>query len=639
MAVEGYWSRFANGRTSRRRMIATAGAGGLAAAFLAACGGDDDDPPTTGASTGGSTSGGAGTGSSTGGGGTGGGTGAASGLIRDPEDTSSSAVRGGILPLSINFDIGSFDPTLSVPQLNEPFGNAMGKLFAIKPGHLAPPNGDMEGEVAESIEYAPDGLTATIKLRPNLTWHPIDPVNGRPVDADDIKFTWDLFSQSSTYRNVLVNSISPLGPVTSAEVVDDRTITMKLAFPTQLEPLMAFAVSGGLWMVPKEGDGGYDLRNKLIGLGPFYLEEYQPSTRFVYKRFENYWDIKNRPYLDGTNQVILPEAAGRLTQFEAGNIFFTNGGASIPTQEDVLPTLDATPELVAYQDDYQDGFTFIMFGWTEENAWRDERVRQAFSMSLDRETFLRVRNNAEKIEAAGIPFDTRWHTSVACGAYEGYWLDPQGDEFGENAKYYQYNIEEAKSLLAAAGHENGVEATANIAGNNAYGTSGTDIEVMSGMAAEAGFNFTLNERNFQTDYIPNVRDAGGKFEGWTLRGSATSLMADITARLIAEFHSRGSIFVTVGFDAQGAGTGAGDPKLDADLERALKERDVEKKKAIIHDIQRYLAKAQYTGRHPGSARPIRLSWPALKNVNVFRGAHQQQNHRFWLDPNEPPLKS
>jgi peptide/nickel transport system substrate-binding protein len=590
---------------------------GMASALLAACGGDDNNG-----------SGGAGSDGSGG-----------SSLIKEPVDTSKSAVRGGTLSLSSNFDIGSFDPTLSVPQLNEPFGNAMGKLFAMKPGHLEPPNGDMEGEVAEAIEYSPDGLTATIKLHPNMSWHPIAPVNGRAVDADDIKFSWKLFSEKSTYRNLVVNSVSPLAPVTSSQVTDDRTLVLKLAFPTQLEPLFAFAVSGGLWMVPKEGDGGYDLRNKMIGLGPFYLAEYVPSSKFTYKRFDKYWDIKNRPYLDGTDQVILPEAATRLAQFQAGNIYFTNGGGSIPTQDDVMTTLSATPKLEVYQDDYQDGFTFIMFGWSEGNAWRDERVRQAFSMSIDRDTFLRVRGNADKFEAAGIPFDTRWHTAVAAGAYEGYWLDPRGKDFGENAKYFAHNIEEAKKLLSAAGHANGVQATANIAGNNAYGAAGTDQEIMSGMAAEAGFHFTMNERNFQTDYIPNVRDAGGKFEGWTLRGSATGLMADIMARLIAEFHSKGSIFETIGFDAKGVGDASGDPKLDADLEKALKERDLNKKKALIWDIQRYIAKTQYTGRHPGTARPLRMNWPALQNVNVFRGAHQQQNHRFWLDQTLPPIKN
>jgi hypothetical protein len=58
----------------------------------------------------------------------------------------------------------------------------------------------------------------------------------------------------------------------------------------------------------------------------------------------------------------------------------------------------------------------------------------------------------------------------------------------------------------------------------------------------------------------------------------------------------------------------------------------------MHDIQRYLAEKQYTGRHPGTARLFRTAWPSLGNVNVFRGNHQQQNHRFWLNEEKAPFR-
>lgn len=623
--MPNYWSNAVSTRITRRRALA-AGAAGSAALFLAACGGSDSNSSS------------------------GGDTGVAkdkSGLLTKPVDTSKQAKRGGTLPLSINFDVGSFDPTLSVPQLNEPFGNAMGKLFTIKPGYLQPPDGSMEGEIAESVEYSPDGLQATFKLRNNLSWHPISPVDGRAMDADDIRFSWDLFSKKATYRNHLVNSISPLGPVSSVSVPDNRTLVMKLAYPAAtLEPLLGFSVSGGFWFVPKEADGKYDYRNKLIGLGPYYLDEYVPSTRFVWKRFEKYWDVANRAYVDKIEQPILVESASRLAQFKTGSVFFTNGATTtnaqgnIPSQEELLQTLKDVPELKLYQDDFYDGFSFACFGYGPpdkfNNPWRDERVRQAFSMSWDRDTFLEVRNNADKFKAAGFPFESRWHTAIAGGAYEGWWLDPKSKEFGENAKYYKHDIAEAKKLLAAAGHPNGFEATSNVAGNQAYLGSDIDQEVLNGMAAEAGFRFKTNVRSFNTDYIPNVRDSGGKFEGWTLRGSATALMADLMARLVAEFHSTGSIFVTTGFDANGRGDASGDPKLDADIERANKERDANKRKAMVWDIQRYIAKTQYTSRHPGTSKAFRTTWPALKNVGVFRGAHQQHNHRVWIDQTEAP---
>ncbi len=48
MAQHGYWSRVAEGRLNRRRMLATVGAGSGAAAFMAACGGDKQEGGGTG---------------------------------------------------------------------------------------------------------------------------------------------------------------------------------------------------------------------------------------------------------------------------------------------------------------------------------------------------------------------------------------------------------------------------------------------------------------------------------------------------------------------------------------------------------------------------------------------------------------
>ena len=49
------------------------------------------------------------------------------------------------------------------------------------------------------------------------------------------------------------------------------------------------------------------------------------------------------------------------------------------------------------------------------------------------------------------------------------------------------------------------------------------------------------------------------------------------------------------------GDGSGDPELDRRLESAKREFDRNKRKEILHDTQRYLAKAMYSVRWPGGA--------------------------------------
>ena len=45
-------------------------------------------------------------------------------------------------------------------------------------------------------------------------------------------------------------------------------------------------------------DTGFDLRNEMIGTGPFQLADYKPSTSFTLKRNPDYF-LKGLPYADG----------------------------------------------------------------------------------------------------------------------------------------------------------------------------------------------------------------------------------------------------------------------------------------------------------------------------------------------------
>ena len=54
-------------------------------------------------------------------------------------------------------------------------------------------NGPIAGEAAESWEFSPDGLTLTLKMRPNHAFDPRPPTSGRAMTAYDVKFSWDRF--------------------------------------------------------------------------------------------------------------------------------------------------------------------------------------------------------------------------------------------------------------------------------------------------------------------------------------------------------------------------------------------------------------------------------------------------------------
>ena len=73
------------------------------------------------------------------------------------------------------------------------------------------------------------------------------------------------------------------------------------------------------------------------------------------------------------------------------------------------------------------------------------------------------------------------------------------------------------------------------------------------------------------------------------------------------------------------------------IERARVEQDTEKRRQLVFDIQRYLAKSMYSIPFPGLASGFTVAWPCLGNFRVNQGARIDQY--LWVDDTKPPLKS
>jgi ABC-type transport system substrate-binding protein len=247
---ENYRLNFTQNRISRRRAFAFSGGTATAAILLAACGEGDST-----------------------------GTGSKSGLITEPVDTTKQAKRGGTLKDRTFGDPPTLDPfTANNPQ------NAIGphcftNLAQFKPAYLKAPEGELTGEVAESWEWSPDRLQVTLKLRPGVKWHNKSPVNARLVDMDDVLFSWDRFTKKSSARASIANVADPEAPVLSLTATDSRTLVIKLKEPLfSAMNFFAFNRGGGIIMLPEETDTTFDLRNDLIGTGPFVMANYTPRS-------------------------------------------------------------------------------------------------------------------------------------------------------------------------------------------------------------------------------------------------------------------------------------------------------------------------------------------------------------------------
>jgi hypothetical protein len=159
------------------------------------------------------------------------------------------------------------------------------------------------------------------------------------------------------------------------------------------------------------------------------------------------------------------------------------------------------------------------------------------------------------------------------------------------------------------------------------------------MGKDAGFRFTNNVIGYNTGYQPQYRDSRGDFEGTTYRNIIGGDTDAIEALIAIYSPTAGATFV--GLDANGKGDYSGDPFVEAQLSKGRSEVDAEKRKSIVLDLQRYLAKQQYVVRYPGGATGLDLAWPAVRNHLVYSGptaSFRGRDFYEWLDDSQPPLK-
>ncbi len=90
----------------------------------------------------------------------------ASSLVTQPVDTTKQAVRGGLMKDRTFGDTATLDilSPIDDAQLGRP--SRLSALFQFKPGILKPSENEVAGDVVESWEWAPDGLSVTVQAAP-----------------------------------------------------------------------------------------------------------------------------------------------------------------------------------------------------------------------------------------------------------------------------------------------------------------------------------------------------------------------------------------------------------------------------------------------------------------------------------------
>jgi peptide/nickel transport system substrate-binding protein len=600
-----YWQKVLDQRISRRRALAATGATAAGAALLAACGGGGSDTR-----------------------------GDASGIVVQSTDTTAKANRNGTLKERGNGD----PPTLDIFTANNPH-NSMGPhvYSALVRTRPYPKGGDDEtvGDLAETWERSADGLQLTLKLRANAKFHNKAPLNGRVFDAQDAIFSWERFATKGSSRSGVANSANPQAPVLSVTATDARTIVIKLKEPIVYAiGLFTSSSSGGIVMIPKETDTTYNIGTEMIGTGPFVLENYTPSVGVTFVRNEEYWD-KDAALVARIEKPMVTEYSAAIAQLKAGNMYSFGSYAPLSrlVLEDVLPIKREEPRLLIYEADPASpapaSGTITNFGWLPagKSPFMDERVRQAFSMAIDRDLYLDTFSNKAAFAAEGLPINSYWGSVLNSDPEDQDRLDPLGKDFGPNAKYYKFDLAEAKKLLAAAGYPNGFSTISHMVTGPQLATE-KHATVIDGFWRDLGVESVVEPIDYAKDYIPNYRDGRGQFEGWAYKSSSGGPPSggEAIGSLTTHYWAQSALYH--GFE---------DQKVQDMIEAGRIEPDDQKRRNLVFELQRYLAGKMYVMHPPGATSNFLLAWPALANFNYWRGT--RINERLWIDQTKPPFTS
>lgn len=321
------------------------------------------------------------------------------------------------------------------------------------------------GLLAEDVHVAPDGLSATFRLRSEARFH-----HGKPVLALDVKHSFDTLTgphTSPAYKTMLMD-------VLGVEVLDERTVRYRFKKPNRELPLTV----GGLpvfsrdWGLDNGKPTPFDqvVTQEPLGSGPYKIGPVRFGKDITYVRDPHYWakDLNVRrgtANFDRITVKIYKDATARLEALKAGEFdlmrFFSAGDWA----RRVNGKRFATGELVKGEFRHQlpSGFQSYVLN-TRRPLLQDVRVREALGLAVDFEwmnrqmfysSYARVNglfgNTACATEGqpsvAELALMAPWRAQLPAAAFGPMTLPPRTDA----PQSLRGNLRRAQQLLQDAG--------------------------------------------------------------------------------------------------------------------------------------------------------------------------------------------
>lgn len=329
-------------------------------------------------------------------------------------------------------DVPSWDPN----QRFSPDSQPMFKLVFDQPIDQDPKL-NLIPKLVKKWEFAPDGLSLTVELRDDVTFH-----NGDKMTADDFRYSF--FERIKAGH--AVDTKNSFRKVTDIEVKSPTVAVMKFSSPAPTTPnWLGFL---GSYIVPKkymEEVGVEKFREKPVGTGPYKLVEYQLNARIVLERNDKYWGPK--PKLKRVTFEIIKDPSARVAAIQSGQVDLT---INVPVRE--VTRLQREPNLAGEINPIT---RVILLQCRNDQAFADPNIRLAAHHAIDKAAL-------SKAFYAGAAVPLSVPVTPGSAGYVG------------NFKF-AYDPDLAKKILAKSGYSVDKPAKIKFASTNGHFPSDYDI--------------------------------------------------------------------------------------------------------------------------------------------------------------------
>lgn len=320
--------------------------------------------------------------------------------------------------------------------------------------------------LAESMTPNKDATEWIIKCRPGVTWH-----NGKDFGAADVMYTYNYIVKNQQNGAGFLSLVD----LPAMKVMDKLTlkVPMKVPYSTfiQVQPTWFLPI------IPVDWD-----YTKPNGTGPFKITSFSPQQT-VYVRNPNYWQSP-KPYLDKVVMIEYEDETAMVNALLGGTV----DTITLLSSDEIASLQSQGKKIVISPGGGMNPFTMN----TQVAPFNDVRVRQAMRLLVDRQQMLNLvfRGHGTIGNDVTSRWDPAYDTSI-----------PQREQ----------DIEQAKSLLKAAGQENLV-VQLNCA-DIAMGVTDT-ASVFAQQAKLAGVTVNLNKTTVTNFYGPEFLKYPFAFDYW-----------------------------------------------------------------------------------------------------------------------------